>query len=669
MGMELDPLYTDELSGCLNRRYVREVVINELQLIKNQKRSFSIALMDIDRLKEVNDTYGHLAGDKVIRDFAQFLRSTLRSKDYVIRFGGDEFISVMPDVDGAEAFDICLRLQQRCRARRFNKTLLTMSIGISSYPDDGDDFETLFTIADEALYDAKRNGRDRIGSKRKKSLQIPLKAFVDRTSEKETLRGLILQTDNRERVCVVRGNVGIGKTRLVREALSVITCREVLWADCIPFADDMSYYPIRELLKCKISRRTKDILSDIPSAYKTELAKLIPELLKETELSEGFNDVMLDRYRLYEGIRHLICSGETQRIIVLDNTQWIDQESIEVLKYLLRSIDKTDTIVVFIVREGSKNQQMEDLLVYIDREIHINEIRLYPFDLSDIERIVTLIIGEEPDEDLVRFMAQESGGNPYYLEEMMRELAENCQLYLKDDHWTFRRPRKSLMPRSLEEIGLLRYRGLSEEAKTILDVASVIGYFDSSILQSITGYNEGHVIGLIDDVERMGLIKEADSRWVFSDEVTRKAIYKKNVEGLKGRELHQKVGRLLEEQYQGEESSIIEQLAYHFYRAEDRQKAIDYCIRSANRELERFASQDAKRYYSWALEMIRKGDAGKDGVLLCECLLKTGNISALIGEYEEAIRNYEEAFQLSEDNPPVGVLPCQNQNNTHDNNR
>ncbi len=631
---------------------MEEILVNEIESFKREKRSFSIAFMDIDRLKEANDTYGHLAGDRLIKHFAMFLKSTVRSCDCAIRFGGDEFICVMPDTHRSEAVDICTRLQERCRQTEIGDMPLTISIGISSHPEDGDDLEALLHIADEALYDAKRSGRDRIGSRGRRSLEIPLKAFVNRLPEKEEVRRLIPETATEERVCVVRGNVGIGKTRLVREVLNSIAGREILWADCIPFTDSISYYPIRELLKYKIRRHAEEIMEGIPFVYKIEISKLIPEMISGNEEIEHATNIVLDRYRLYEGVRYLICAGDRQRIIILDNAQWIDRESIEVLKYLLRSMESMDVTFIFILREETRNQEMEDLIAYIGREIHVKEIMLRPFGESDMRRLIALILGQEPEEKLVTFLAQESGGNPYYIEEITRELFGGGQLCLEDGHWDFKKPMKPVIPKRLEDISQWKYQSLGQEARRVLEVASVVGRFDLSILQEFTGYNEGHVIGLVDDIHRMGFIKEIEHSFVFNDEVTRKAIYKKNVEGFKGRELHEKMGCLLEERYRGREASIIEELALHFYRARDREKAANYCIIAGEKAMERFAGLDARRYYTWAVEMMKTGDEDEDSRRINACVLNLGDIHELFGEHEDAIACYERFFRHAKDKAP-----------------
>ena len=183
--MELDSKHVDELTGVHNRRYLKDRQEQEMRRLIRQKSPFSIAWVDIDHFKTVNDSFGHFRGDEVIKEFASFLKDSLRAADTVIRFGGDEFICVMPKTTRHDAESIFKRILVTCRKEGFSGLHITISVGISAFPDDGDDFDELLRISDEALYDAKRSGRDQIGTLRKKRIELPIKAFISRVKERK----------------------------------------------------------------------------------------------------------------------------------------------------------------------------------------------------------------------------------------------------------------------------------------------------------------------------------------------------------------------------------------------------------------------------------------------------------------------------------------------------
>ncbi len=642
--MNSETSYVDELSGVYNRRYLKEKQEQEIATFISKNVPFSLVIVDIDHFKEVNDTYGHLKGDQIIKEFAQFLKDTLRSSDTVIRYGGDEFVCVMPKTTRQDVQWIYRRILKRCKESQFGGLKITLSAGIASYPDDGRGFEELFKIADQALYDAKRSGRDQIGTVRKKRAEVPMKVLIDRIEEREALIGVLTESE-RLRVAVVKGNVGIGKTRLGKEVLGDIRGREIVWTDCILLSETIAYYPIREAVKYRIQRWGMQVLKDIPLVYKIEIGKLVPEVSEEFKERPDGVDIVLDKYRLYESIRKVMEGGERKKVIVIDNTQWIDKESTEVLKYVIRSLKDDPITFVFIFRTEELGGILEDFLSYISREVDVVDIELQPFKDFEIKESVKSIIGEEPQKNLVDYVGRESGGIPFYIEEIMRGLLEKRYLTIEADTWIFRQPDKEIVPKSLEDIAMRKYRGLSKETQQVLDVASVIGWFDIEIIREITGYNEGEIIGFMNDASRLGMVTYRKNKFEFTEVSSRNALYKKNVEGIKGIELHRKVAERIEIRNQGQENEIAEELAFHYYRAQDKEKGMRYCMTAGNIARGKYANQDAIRYYTWTLHLLRDEEEKSGIETMVDCLLKRAAVLSLIGDNEGALKDLGEGLE------------------------
>lgn len=159
---------TDGLTGLSNRRYLD----NHLKTLFNRAaargRSLSVCITDIDRFKHVNDTYGHDVGDEVLKEFANRVRSTVRGADLACRYGGEEFVVVMPDTDATVAAVIAERLRSLIEnepfvLRRSGITLhITASLGIACNEQGAETPEQLLKQADKALYEAKNGGRNRV---------------------------------------------------------------------------------------------------------------------------------------------------------------------------------------------------------------------------------------------------------------------------------------------------------------------------------------------------------------------------------------------------------------------------------------------------------------------------------------------------------------------------
>jgi diguanylate cyclase (GGDEF)-like protein len=156
---------TDALTGLPNRRFFSQIGHKELSLMRRQKEYFAVLMMDIDFFKKVNDTYGHAAGDHVLTKVARALSSNVREEDTVARVGGEEFAVCSPYTNRLAAIVLAERLRKAVEALEIyhdgNHIPVTMSIGIALQPQDGDSLTDLMMAADERLYTAKQNGRNR----------------------------------------------------------------------------------------------------------------------------------------------------------------------------------------------------------------------------------------------------------------------------------------------------------------------------------------------------------------------------------------------------------------------------------------------------------------------------------------------------------------------------
>lgn len=149
-------VYSDELTGLWNRKYLQMKLRNEIKSLKG-KGILSVAIVDADNFKCVNDTFGHMKGDAVLAELANVLKATVRKNDTVVRWGGEEFVIILPDTDKEGAEVVCERVRQAVERHNFScPILLTISAGVASIKCCTDDAHTLLEMADKALYQAKR---------------------------------------------------------------------------------------------------------------------------------------------------------------------------------------------------------------------------------------------------------------------------------------------------------------------------------------------------------------------------------------------------------------------------------------------------------------------------------------------------------------------------------
>jgi two-component system cell cycle response regulator len=166
--LSLEMAITDQLTGLHNRRYMSRHLDTLMANARKSERPLAFVIMDIDYFKQVNDTYGHDIGDEVLKEFASRIAANTRGIDLACRYGGEEFVVAMPDTDIAFATNIAERLRQSIEttpvkiSRAPGQLTITISIGIARCEGASDTAESLLHRADQALYRAKRTGRNKV---------------------------------------------------------------------------------------------------------------------------------------------------------------------------------------------------------------------------------------------------------------------------------------------------------------------------------------------------------------------------------------------------------------------------------------------------------------------------------------------------------------------------
>ena len=157
---------TDALTGLFVRHHFLERAREELARSTRHGLSCTLLMVDLDLFKQKNDSYGHLVGDVVLKDIARLLQHNLRDIDLMARFGGEEFILLLVETTAEQAMPVAQRLKQLVEVhpiRAYDELLTqTISVGLAGFPQDAKTLEELIERADQALYAAKREGRNRV---------------------------------------------------------------------------------------------------------------------------------------------------------------------------------------------------------------------------------------------------------------------------------------------------------------------------------------------------------------------------------------------------------------------------------------------------------------------------------------------------------------------------
>jgi len=157
---------TDELTGTLNRRAFLSFAARTHSLAQRYGRNYGVIMIDSDSLKKTNDAYGHEAGDELLRTMVQKIQGELRQSDLLSRYGGDEFVVLLPDTDAEGALLTAERIRERIAASPLqvgrDTAAISASMGVATYPDNGMDFDRVFEAADTAMYASKTSGKNKV---------------------------------------------------------------------------------------------------------------------------------------------------------------------------------------------------------------------------------------------------------------------------------------------------------------------------------------------------------------------------------------------------------------------------------------------------------------------------------------------------------------------------
>ncbi len=636
--------FIDDLTGVYNRRYLIQWAEDELKKCRRYRLPLSIILIDLDDFKNINDTLGHLVGDKVLRLFGQFLKMAIRESDIITRYGGDEFIILLPNTPKEQVEFVGTRLIEDIKKNKFSDINLSASVGVATYPDDGLTWEDLFEVADRRLYVAKNSGKGRIITKEEKieKLNIPAPVFIDRREEIQEIKNLVFQ--NKKLFIFVAGEAGVGKTRLVKKTANEIPGFTLFTGHSYASMNTSPYYAFRDLLNSIIEKNENEVRSvyvnDLNIQQKKEISRLIPKLPGYLEPFMG------DKIMLFDTVRQFLDAlyRKLKFMLLFDDIHWANESTLELLYYLIKTSEENFTIFGTYRIEEVENSSLPRWLKLIGRENLYNLIKLSPFNRENVKEMLEVILNSEPQDKLIDYVFKESGGNPFFIEEIMKTLHQNNIIFYSDNAWEYMpKTEKIFIPKSIEDTVLYKTELLSDETKKILETAVVIGRdVEFKLLKQITGMNEGQLYDILDKLMNIDLIKETikNEKYFFTEDILREVIYN-NIPKGKRIELHLKIANIFEEHYQ-DNQFYNEILAYHYFNAGDKEKIKEYALKAAENAENIYAHNEALKFYNWALSANLKDEEK------IEILRKAGNVARLKGDLKLALSYIEEAVTLSQ---------------------
>jgi class 3 adenylate cyclase/tetratricopeptide (TPR) repeat protein len=435
--------------------------------------------------------------------------------------------------------------------------------------------------------------------------------------------------ENRLRVTFISGEPGIGKTTLVAQAARSAhgAGANVLYGHCEEGLG-VPYQPWIGALSQLIDQSDEGLLREFVETKGLSLARLLPDLARRLSMDppSAGTDADTERFLILEGVARLLAlaSSRAPLVVALDDLHWVDAASLQLLRHLVASAIPMSVVVVGTFRESdlSRSHPLTGALADLRREPCVDRLDLLGLEDVEIIELLEAAAGHEVEDEgvaLAHALRRETGGNPFFLVEVIRHLADTGA-FVQDDEgrWGLSTGLDALsLPTSVREVVAHRVARLGEETEQALSLASVIGRdFELEILAELLGADQDRLLDLLDGAMTAGLITESEGyvdRYRFVHALIQHALYQ-DLSASRRQRAHQRVAEALESTSTDNDQQVAE-LARHWMaatRPSDVTKALYYARRAADVALASYAPLDAISWYSKALELLARQTPGDD---------------------------------------------------------
>ena len=483
---------------------------------------------------------------------------------------------------------------------------------------------------------------------------VPPVSYVGRVEERAGIEeALVLARDGARQVVLLSGEPGIGKTRLASFAAHRAHAEgfAVCWGACSEeFA--VPYEPWIEVCSQIVAHAPQELLERHCKRHGGELSRFVRTLGERVEElpSPQTSDPETERYLLFSAVAGLLeqVAQSVPVCVVLDDLHWADEQSVALLKHVVRTAEQEALQVIATYRDSDlgKDHPLGAVLADLRSVDGVQRIALHGLGSDEVAQIMTSAAGHELDEDILQLaqeIATETDGNPFFVGEILRGLWESGALIFDEEsgRWSVDRSDAIALPESVREVIERRVERLGGETLELLRLAAVIGrVFDVELLESMLEIDESQLLDQLEAAVAASLLAESDERvgqFRFAHALISQTLY----EGLgatRRARMHQRVAQALEDLYGEDPGDRLSELALHWRMAAvsvDKAKAADYALRAGQRALESLAPAEAVKLFTDAVELM--GDV--DGAERCEALIGLGEAQLQTGDaaYRETL--------------------------------
>lgn len=480
----------------------------------------------------------------------------------------------------------------------------------------------------------------------------------------------------RGKIFSIKGNAGTGKSRLVEEFKSSLDLEEVQWIEghAYAYTQNIPFFPIIDLLNRIFNIKEGDQVESVRKKIESGIQKIVDShkdiipyvgglySLSYPEVEEVSPEFW--RTHLQKAIQTILTSLATKKptIFFLEDLHWADPSFVELLRRTC--LEMRQPAVVLCVYRPNFSLFTGHQLSSLGKVYH--EIRLQDLSLSDAQQMLeSLLKTESIPSELKRVVHRKAEGNPFYLEELINTMIESGTLAFDDFGWKLTRPiTESDISSSLHGLIAGRLDRLEKETKRVLQEASVIGrVFFYEILKKVTELKH-NIDENLKGLEQLDLIRgrtlQPDLEYMFKHALTQEVVYNGLLKKER-KEIHDKIGCVMEQLFQDRLPDFYETLAFHFKQSHSVLKAIDYLMKSGAKSLKRYAVEESHQYYLEAYEILsNKPDrTTEEDDLLIGLLIDWADVFYYRGDFKklsELLAEHQASADSLDDKVKIGMF-------------
>lgn len=646
-----DKFPVDRLTGLLTRDALD--MLDETFRVRPQGVPWSIIMADIDDFKMINDIHGHLAGDRVLQQVSFLLLRTVRETDQVVRFGGDEFVAVLPHTTATQAANVCQRFLEDVSREVFQHgQRVGVSMGLAESADTDRQISQLVSKADSALYEAKALGKNRLSFFRERSRQagrLSFDHFIDRQDQLRKLRSVLDEVlEEGGRAVLVTGEPGVGKSRLASELRHYCSYRDCSFV--VAKYDEIGGPGPFTTLTAPLDTLVERMDPPARNALREFVGEVLPEtdaLFKASRLAVSREAPPPEWARsrtFYQQISRIVSGIAAAKPFALfvDDLQWAYPQDLDLIGFLARTASRSRIMFLFGMRSPVEEEKTSwNWMKGLMRLIAVERIDLHPLEQEHAASLVLLALKDpRMPQGLLDRITSASGGNPLYIREILKSLAESGAISPDSGRWSYRLDDSMELPEGVSLAVKSRLDQLERPSREALRMGALVpGSFcacDVAFMMETEPVEAERALEGPLKTELISAIARSDEppEYRFVHDCVRSVLVSEVSPGLR-KQHYSRLAARFEEMHESGHPELLQKVAYCYIEGVPSGKAARYALRVAAEAADRQATFEQA---SWLESFLHQAEAwgGADEAEVFRARLELANLHIMHAKYAEA---------------------------------